>query len=67
LNVDDVGPVGPPWLDYRGPPGKCCGPGRTVRLLDTPAATQQDTEYPSTPKILPVNGPNQKQGFCTRL
>jgi hypothetical protein len=25
LHVQDLGPVGSPWLDYRGPPGPCRG------------------------------------------
>jgi hypothetical protein len=24
--AEDLGALGPPWLDYRGPPGTCCGP-----------------------------------------
>jgi hypothetical protein len=48
LNVDDVGSVGPPWLDYRGPPAKCCGARANCRAAGHAAATQQDIEYPST-------------------
>jgi hypothetical protein len=37
LSADDAGPGGPPWLDYRAPPGKCLGPW-APGLPVTPAA-----------------------------
>jgi hypothetical protein len=38
LRVEDWGPTGPPWLEYRGPPDKYRDPGRIPRLLAAMAA-----------------------------
>ena len=32
LRVQDLGPAGPPWLEYRGPPENYLAPGRIARL-----------------------------------
>ena len=62
LSADEVGPVGPPWLDYHGPPVGVGGPGQAIRLLVTPAAPSKGVERAFSPKFLPGNGPNQKLG-----
>jgi hypothetical protein len=40
LSADDAGPVVPPWLDDRPPPGSVWAPGQDVTLPATPAASE---------------------------
>lgn len=62
LSADDVGPVGPPWRDYRGPPGKGWGPRASCKAAGHAGSPKQGVERASSPKFLPANGPNQKHG-----
>jgi hypothetical protein len=69
LSADDAGPVGPPWLDYRAPPGSIWAPGQDVTLLVTPAALskgQTRTFFPKFRKFLTPTVANLKtRGFVT--
>jgi hypothetical protein len=69
LSADDAGLVGPPWLDYRAPPGSIWAPGQDVTLLVTPAALskgQTRTFFPKFRKFLTPTVANLKtRGFVT--
>ena len=39
LRAEDLDPMGPPWLDSRGPPGRYRDPGRPVGLSVAKVAT----------------------------
>jgi len=67
LSADDVDPVGPPWLDYRGPRVGMGAAGQAVRLPVTLAAPKRGVERASSPKFLPSTGQIKNRGFCTRL
>ena len=61
LRVEDLGPVGPPWLEYRGPPGRYWDPDRVLRvarLPGTPAAHKRGADCCSDQKFSPVGGPS---------
>jgi hypothetical protein len=54
LYVEDVSPAGPPWLEYRGPPGRHGDPGRTVGspvAMVAMAAPYKGVNYASTPRF----------------
>ena len=60
LSGDDVGPGGPPWLDYRGPPGTRWGPRASCTAAGHAGSLKQAPERASSPKFLLGNGPNLK-------
>jgi hypothetical protein len=48
LRADDVGPVGPPWLDYRGPPGACGRPRVSSKAAGHAGSSKQGIEHASS-------------------
>jgi hypothetical protein len=63
--VEDLDPVGPPWLEYRGPPGKYRGPARTVRppaAMIATAARIQRVKYAFNPNFPGGCWPELKYG-----
>jgi len=54
FSVEDVSATGPPWLDYRGPPGRHGNPGRTVGLASRDGrdgGPYKGVNYASTPNF----------------
>jgi hypothetical protein len=65
LTADDVGP---PWLDYRGPPGVCGRPrGPLQGMLARPATASNGRRVPFLHEITAVKVSNQKTEFCNSL
>lgn len=52
LRTEDLGPEGPPWLESRGPPGKCRASQRPAGLLVANVATAALRRGKTTPKYL---------------
>ena len=72
LRTEDLGPEGPPWLELRGPPGKCRAPRRPAGLLVAKVATaalQRGENYSKLPFPANFSGhPSSEikiQGFAT--
>jgi hypothetical protein len=58
LSADDLGQLGPPWLDYHGPPGTCCGPRANCTAAGHTGSPKQGVERASSPKFPLGNRPN---------
>jgi hypothetical protein len=68
FSVDDVGSVGPPWLDYRGPPGRCCGPRANYKVAGHTGSPKQAGRARFLPEIpAPVIAQIKNTGFCNSL
>jgi hypothetical protein len=71
LSADDVSPKGPPWLNYRGPPGtwsgtsvSCTAAGQT----SSPRAMGKACFFPKFRRVSTPTVPILKiRGFCNRL
>ena len=63
-----AGDVGPPWLDYRGPPG-VCGGRRWVSCQAVGHAGSSEQGQNTLPplKFLPSTDPTKKWSFVTAL
>lgn len=58
LSADNVGPMGAPWLDDRGPPGTRWGPQASCKAAGHAGSPKQGIESAYPPKFLLGNGPN---------
>ena len=71
FSVEDGSAVGPPWLDYRGPPGRQGDPGRTVGLASRdgrdggPSKGVKLRFHPEFSEWLMIGIKNR--GFCNSL
>jgi hypothetical protein len=62
-----AGDVGPPWLDYRGPPGVCGGRPGELPGCRPRRQLRAGAEHASSNEIPAVNGSNEKVEFCNSL